>query len=195
MYKGQLFTSPYTKSKFYSEIKVLEAVNDGLDAQIMRLGNLTSASTGKLNMKNLTTNRFSIVMRDLLKMSFIGERLSKSEVEFSFIDVTARHIIKLASSNAIPVVYHVYSPHAITMKQVLDSATDSEMTVVNDRKFDQELHRLGMHELIGLNSNEDNQIPGVTDSSMTQMLLNELQDEWPEPTPKWLHQWLSLIHI
>ncbi|MDU2885637.1 MAG: SDR family oxidoreductase, partial [Staphylococcus epidermidis] len=27
LYKGQLFTSPYTKSKFYSEIKVLEAVN------------------------------------------------------------------------------------------------------------------------------------------------------------------------
>ena len=30
LYKGQLFTSPYTKSKFYSEIKVLEAVNEGL---------------------------------------------------------------------------------------------------------------------------------------------------------------------
>ena len=33
------------KSKFYSEIKVLEAVNEGLAAQIIRLGNLTSAST------------------------------------------------------------------------------------------------------------------------------------------------------
>lgn len=51
LYKGQLFTSPYTKSKFYSEIKVLEAVNEGLAAQIIRLGNLTSASTGPLNMK------------------------------------------------------------------------------------------------------------------------------------------------
>lgn len=37
LYKGQLFTSPYTKSKFYSEIKVLEAVNEGLAAQIIRL--------------------------------------------------------------------------------------------------------------------------------------------------------------
>ena len=53
VYKQQLFTSPYTKSKFYSEIKVLEAVNDGLDAQIMRLGNLTSAYSGALNMKIL----------------------------------------------------------------------------------------------------------------------------------------------
>ena len=67
VYKQQLFTSPYTKSKFYSEIKVLEAVNDGLDAQIMRLGNLTSAYSGALNMKNLTTNRFSIMMHELLK--------------------------------------------------------------------------------------------------------------------------------
>lgn len=49
-------------------------------------------------MKNLTTNRFSIVMHDLLKMPFIGESISKAKVEFSFIDVTARHIIKLARS-------------------------------------------------------------------------------------------------
>lgn len=26
VYKGQLLTSPYTRSKFYSELKVLEAV-------------------------------------------------------------------------------------------------------------------------------------------------------------------------
>ncbi|MDU1550559.1 MAG: SDR family oxidoreductase, partial [Staphylococcus epidermidis] len=175
LYKGQLFTSPYTKSKFYSEIKVLEAVNEGLAAQIIRLGNLTSASTGPLNMKNLTTNRFSIVMHDLLKMPFIGESISKAKVEFSFIDVTARHIIKLARSNAIPIIYHVYAPRSITMKQVIDNAKGSEMTVVSDSEFEQKLHELGMHELIGLNSNGDNQISGVTDSNMTQTVMKELQ--------------------
>ena len=68
---------------------MLEAVNEGLATQIIRLGNLTSASTGPLNMKNLTTNRFSIVMHDLLKMPFIGESISKAKVEFSFIDVSS----------------------------------------------------------------------------------------------------------
>ena len=193
LYKGQLFTSPYTKSKFYSEIKVLEAVNEGLAAQIIRLGNLTSASTGPLNMKNLTTNRFSIVMHDLLKMPFIGESISKAKVEFSFIDVTARHIIKLARSNAIPIIYHVYAPCSITMKQVIDNAKGSEMTVVSDSEFEQKLHELGMHELIGLNSNGDNQISGVTDSNMTQTVMKELQGEWPHLSYQWLQQWYHLL--
>ena len=193
LYKGQLFTSPYTKSKFYSEIKVLEAVNEGLAAQIIRLGNLTSASTGPLNMKNLTTNRFSIVMHDLLKMPFIGESISKAKVEFSFIDVTARHIIKLARSNAIPIIYHVYAPRSITMKQVIDNAKGSEMTVVSDSEFEQKLHELGMHELIGLNSNGDNQISGVTDSNMTQTVMKELQGEWPHLSYQWLQQWYHLL--
>ena len=34
-----------------------------------------------------------------------------------------------------------------------------------------------MHELIGLNSNGDNQISGVTDSNMTQTVMKELQGE------------------
>ena len=108
-------------------------------------------------------------------MPFIGESISKAKVEFSFIDVTARHIIKLARSNAIPIIYHVYAPCSITMKQVIDNAKGSEMTVVSDSEFEQKLHELGMHELIGLNSNGDNQISGVTDSNMTQTVMKELQ--------------------
>ena len=63
---------------------MLEAVNDGLDAQIMRLGNLTSAYSGALNMKNLTTNRFSIMMHELLKTSSIGENFGKTCLDFIY---------------------------------------------------------------------------------------------------------------
>ena len=61
---------------------MLETIEAGLDAKIMRLGNLTSAYTGKLNMKNLTTNRFSIVMNDLLKLPFIGDSFHKQKLNF-----------------------------------------------------------------------------------------------------------------
>ncbi|PTK09074.1 hypothetical protein BUZ90_15290, partial [Mammaliicoccus sciuri] len=62
VYKGQLLTSPYTRSKFYSELKVLEAVNNGLDGRIVRVGNLTSPYNGRWHMRNIKTNRFSMVM-------------------------------------------------------------------------------------------------------------------------------------
>lgn len=48
VYKGQLLTSPYTRSKFYSELKVLEAVNNGLDGRIVRVGNLTQSLQWKM---------------------------------------------------------------------------------------------------------------------------------------------------
>ncbi|MEJ7180509.1 hypothetical protein, partial [Staphylococcus capitis] len=84
------------------------------------LGNLTSAYSGALNMKNLTTNRFSIMMHELLKTSSIGENFGKTCLDFSFIDVTARHIVKLAASQAQPIIYHIYSPHTKTMQSVLE---------------------------------------------------------------------------
>lgn len=194
LYKGQLFTSPYTKSKFYSEIKVLEAIEAGLDAQIMRLGNLTSAYTGKLNMKNLTTNRFSIVMNDLLKLPFIGDSFSQTEIEFSFIDITARDIVTLAISNATPIIYHVYSPHVLTMKNVLEETKDTDLPLINDEEFDKALHELNMHEVIGLNSQASNQITGVIQSSMTQNLLRDLDEVWPKVTQHWLYQWRELLN-
>ncbi|TGJ55652.1 hypothetical protein E4M16_13135, partial [Ligilactobacillus ruminis] len=96
-------------------------------------------------------------------------------------------------SNAIPIIYHVYAPCSITMKQVIDNAKGSEMTVVSDSEFEQKLHELGMHELIGLNSNGDNQISGVTDSNMTQTVMKELQGEWPHLSYQWLQQWYHLL--
>ncbi|WP_221144201.1 hypothetical protein, partial [Staphylococcus caprae] len=72
-------------------------------------------------------------------------------------------------------------------------AKGSEMTVVSDREFEQKLHELGMHELIGLNSNVDNQISGVTDSNMTQTVMKELQGEWPHLSYQWLQQWYHLL--
>ena len=106
--------------------------------------------------------------------------------------MSQRHIIKLARSNAIPIIYHVYAPCSITMKQVIDNAKGSEMTVVSDSEFEQKLHELGMHELIGLNSNGDNQISGVTDSNMTQTVMKELQGEWPHLSYQW-QQWYHLL--
>ncbi|MCI2954787.1 amino acid adenylation domain-containing protein [Staphylococcus caprae] len=193
VYKQQLFTSPYTKSKFFSEIKVLEAVNDGLDAQIMRLGNLTSAYSGPLNMKNLTTNRFSIMMHELLKTSSIGENFGKTCLDFSFIDVTARHIVKLAASQAQPIIYHIYSPHTKTMQSVLEGANHTQMNIISDKAFEQMLINEGMHEVIGLSSGNASQVPSEINSDMTQHVIAQLGDGWPVVTSEWLRAWRDLL--
>lgn len=193
VYKQQLFTSPYTKSKFYSEIKVLEAVNDGLDAQIMRLGNLTSAYSGALNMTNLTTNRFSIMMHELLKISSIGEYFGKTSVDLSFIDITARHVVKIAASQAQSIIYHIYSPHTRTMQSVLENAKQTQMNIISDEEFEQMLLNNGMHEVIGLSSGDTTQVPAQIESEMTQHVIAQLGDGWPHVTSQWLRAWRDLL--
>ncbi|MBS9765178.1 SDR family oxidoreductase, partial [Pseudomonas mosselii] len=110
VYKGQLLTSPYTRSKFYSELKVLEAVNNGLDGRIVRVGNLTNPYNGRWHMRNIKTNRFSMVMNDLLQLDCIGVSMAEMPVDFSFVDTTARQIVALAQVNTPQIIYHVLSP-------------------------------------------------------------------------------------
>ncbi|WP_425353422.1 SDR family oxidoreductase [Staphylococcus coagulans] len=75
-------TSPYARSKFYAELEVLQAMREGLKAKIMRVGNLTSSRHGNITMKNMRTNRFSIVMHDLLQLNKIGVSVAQTPIHF-----------------------------------------------------------------------------------------------------------------
>ena len=80
------------------------------------------------------------------------------------------------------------------MKNVLEETKDTDLPLINDEEFDKALHELNMHEVIGLNSQASNQITGVTQSSMTQNLLRDLDEVWPKVTQHWLYQWRELLN-
>lgn len=193
VYKGQLLTSPYTRSKFYSELKVLEAVKDGLNGRIIRVGNLTSPYKGRWHMRNIKTNRFSIVMNDLLQLDCLGDGLAETPVDLSFVDMTARQIVVLAKLNMPPIIYHVLSPHKMTMKSLLENVKRKEINIVSDRYFDQMLHKQQMYETIGLTSVDYGQQLATIDAEKTLSIMKDIGEQWPTMTSEWLYHWAQYI--
>ncbi|HCY8310097.1 TPA: amino acid adenylation domain-containing protein [Staphylococcus aureus] len=193
VYKGQLLTSPYTRSKFYSELKVLEAVNNGLDGRIVRVGNLTSPYNGRWHMRNIKTNRFSMVMNDLLQLDCIGVSLAEMPVDFSFVDTTARQIVALAQVNTPQIIYHVLSPNKMPVKSLLECVKRKEIELVSDESFNEILQKQDMYETIGLTSVDREQQLAMIDTTLTLKIMNHISEKWPTITNNWLHHWAQYI--
>ncbi|MDC7993190.1 thioester reductase domain-containing protein, partial [Staphylococcus aureus] len=193
VYKGQLLTSPYTRSKFYSELKVLEAVNNGLDGRIVRVGNLTSPYNGRWHMRNIKTNRFSMVMNDLLQLNCIGVSLAEMPVDFSFVDTTARQIVALAQVNTPQIIYHVLSPNKMPVKSLLECVKRKEIELVSDESFNEILQKQDMYETIGLTSVDREQQLAMIDTKLTLKIMNHISEKWPTITNNWLYHWAQYI--
>ena len=133
------------------------------------------------------------MMHELLKISSIGEYFGKTSVDLSFIDITARHVVKIAASQAQSIIYHIYSPHTRTMQSVLENAKQTQMNIISDEEFEQMLLNNGMHEVIGLSSGDTTQVPAQIESEMTQHVIAQLGDGWPHVTSQWLRAWRDLL--
>ena len=119
LYFGQGLDNKYAQTKFLAERYVLEAITKGLNAKIMRVGNLMPRNTDGEFQINFKGNAFmnSLKAYKLLgkfPVTFMGE-----EVEFSPIDSTAKAILKLTQTNKEYTVFHPYNNHDIYMADVI----------------------------------------------------------------------------
>lgn len=193
-YKGQLLTSPYTRSKLYAEFKVLEAMYAGLDAKIMRIGNLTSSRHGHVAMKQMKTNRFSIVMHALTQLQVISQSLAKAPVSFSFVDEAAETVIQCARIQSSTVnVFHVTNPHEYTMKEVVERATGHTLNVVDDATFESAVREHHLYALDGLIETETYEQPAEVAQAYTLAVMETFNLHWSTPSTDWLKQWSQLM--
>ncbi|NWK83473.1 amino acid adenylation domain-containing protein [Staphylococcus sp. GSSP0090] len=195
LYKGQVIDSPYTLSKFYGELAVLNAIEGGLNAKIIRVGNLTSSTTGKINMKNMKTNRFSIIMKNLLMLDEVGETVAKSYVEFSFVDIVAQAVVNIAMLSNEYAIFHVFNPYQITIQELLNTFKEENkpITIVDDGTFHNILNEQQMYEVIGLNSSTQAQQPAQIDAAFTNEILRNMGVYWQKLNKGWLCEWHKRI--
>ncbi len=110
LYKGQALSNVYLKSKFIAERLILEFIGKGLEAQILRLGNITNRLADGVFQINPEENAFATKMRSMIKLGAIPEYLLKSYIEFTPVDVCAEAIVKIIQNyNNNLSVYHVYN--------------------------------------------------------------------------------------
>jgi thioester reductase-like protein len=123
LYFGQrLEEQKYLNSKFLAERMILSAMaGRGLDAKIMRVGNLMARHADGEFQINFNTNSFVGLLRGYCRLGLIPWDAQAAGAELSPIDLTARAILKLARTPRECCVFHPYDDHGVLTVDVIDA--------------------------------------------------------------------------
>ena len=123
-YMGQYLGNQYIYSKFIAERLILDAVAlHGLNAKIMRVGNLAARSTDGEFQANFSTNSFMGRIRIYNMLGCCPYALRNKRVEFSPINEVAQAICLLATTPKECTVFHPYNIHGQFLGDVLTGLT------------------------------------------------------------------------
>ena len=119
-YMGQYLGNKYIYSKFMAERLILDAIaTHGLNAKIMRVGNLAARSTDGEFQANFSTNSFMGRIKVYNMLGCCPYSMRNKRVEFSPINEVAHAIVLLATTPKECTVFHPYNIHTQFLGDVL----------------------------------------------------------------------------
>ena len=120
LYIGQPLDNVYIHSKFEAERKVYDAMLEGLDAKVIRVGNLTNRASDYKFQPNHASNAFLTRVKAILEFGLFPDYLMSLYSEFSPIDKTAEGIVKIAQYADRQSVFHLNSDKVIYFNRFLE---------------------------------------------------------------------------
>ena len=125
LYIGQPLDNVYARSKFEGEKAVLEAVAQGLQANIMRLGQLTNRFADGTFQKNHESNAYLKRFRAMLEIGVIPENLCCQYTEFTPVDKAAEAIMTITRHfSREQTVFHIENHKFLLMQDVVSLFTE-----------------------------------------------------------------------
>ncbi len=120
-YIGQNFEqNVYSKSKLIAESKIIENINQGLDATIYRLGDLTGRYTDGAFQENIDKNAIYLRLKSIIEIGYIPNTILENKLEFSPVDYAATAVKNIIwSDNCKNRIFNVYNPNMISTKDIL----------------------------------------------------------------------------
>jgi len=138
LFFGQTIHNQYVHSKIMGERLILDAVaRKGLDAKIMRVGNLSARSRDGEFQINVKANSFMGRLRIYQMLGALPYSAFSSPVEFSPIDQTAAAICLLAGTNSSCTVFHPYNIHGQLLGDIINrmDIIGKSVSLVEDGEF------------------------------------------------------------
>lgn len=137
LYIKQNIDNVYVNTKFIAEVKILEAMLEhDLDANIVRLGNLTGRlSDGKFQ-PNVEDNAFSNRVKTLTLLKAMSEEMYAKYIEMTPIDVVSCAINKIAEIADKNIVYHLFNHNHIPMPYLVDIFASLHCNIQVLNKYD-----------------------------------------------------------
>lgn len=144
LFIDQPLENVYVRSKFEGECAVLDAVLEGLDAKIIRVGNLTNRLSDFKFQPNYQSNAFLTRFKAALDMGIIPDYLMSLYLEFSAIDQTAEGVVKIGQyADQTQKVFHLNSNRTIHFDRLLEvlHMLGVSMDVVSGKEFNRILQK------------------------------------------------------
>ena len=195
----------YVYSKFKAEELVLDAIfNHGLDAKIMRVGNLSARQKDGEFQINFNTNNFLALLRAYVIIGMVPYDALSETFEFSPIDDVARAIMLLATTPKDCTVFHPYNIHHPYFADILNGFADAGITLkhVERDEFQQALERMMdnpdlvtlLRPLMAYNLSSTHQMRWIeTENNYTTQVLYRYGFQWPTTARYYVHRFVDTI--
>ncbi len=191
LYFGQQLENQYLRSKFMAERHIFEAVIDGLDAKIMRVGNLTGrASDGEFQI-NAKSNSFSGRLRALSLLEYAPFIMADQVVDLSPVDAVAEAILLLARTPRACCLFHPVNNHRFLLGDLIDNMIAMDIAVqwteteTFNKAFEMARDEMtNMEDMVSLvayqNMSQGHTVSVITSTQhQTAQMLKRLGWQWP----------------
>ena len=203
---NQNLDNVYVRSKFEAEKKILESINLGVDAYILRMGNLMPrVSDGKFQ-DNIQENAYMNRLKVFKNLGFIPDYLENEYLELTPVDKASESILKIMqytkNNNRI---YHIFNHNYIYLQEVLKimKQMNIKIEIIKDEVFKGKIKKY-------LSSNKSNILSPIINeldknlnlnyyskinlnSEHTVKLLELYGFKWPQIDKKYIQNILKLI--
>ncbi|WP_414469030.1 amino acid adenylation domain-containing protein [Methanobacterium sp. ACI-7] len=205
LYVGQALDNKYLSSKFIAERVVLEAVAEGLNAKIMRAGNLMARNEDGEFQINFETNSFIKRLKAYTAIGKIPYSILGGELELTPIDITARAILLLARAPKECVLFHIYNNHNIYIADIIeiinslgfkiDGAEEEEFKATFDEAMEDEAKQdsiSGLVTAMGMGKGKGRALVPVV-NNYTIQILYRLGYKWPLISDEYLINFIKYL--
>ena len=206
LYIGQNVSErKYTYSKFKAEELVLDAIaHHGLNAKIMRVGNLSARQKDGEFQINFNTNNFLALLRAFVIIGMVPYEKLNIRFEFSPIDEVARAIMLLAQSPEDCIVFHPYNTHQQFLSDVLNGFAQAGISLkyVESEEFSQRLNTMMdnpdlvtlLRPLMAYNLGGNRKVRNIEcTNDYTTQVLYRLGFQWPPTAADYVHRFVDTI--
>ena len=123
----------YVKSKFLAEGLVFNALKQGLDAKIFRLGRLMGRMSDGRFQINSDTNAFYLLMKGIMQVGAIPNEFANIKTDVMPVDLAVKEVLALRSGEST--VYHIMNFNPPSFLAVLKAAI-GDIFVADKETFD-----------------------------------------------------------
>jgi amino acid adenylation domain-containing protein/thioester reductase-like protein len=120
LFVGQDVSNKYVNSKFNAEKAVIEAMGEGLDAKMIRVGNLMGRQSDGEFQINSITNNFIKSLRAYQTLGYFPVSSADATVDFSPVDEVARAVVLLSQTDKRFTAFHAANAHEVQMGDVIE---------------------------------------------------------------------------